>query len=63
MNIASGASPSSVNVTISRADEFLADNDCNDWDGLSENTQKKVLRWKTKLDEYNNGLVGPGHCD
>jgi uncharacterized protein YfkK (UPF0435 family) len=22
-----------------------------------------ILEWKDKLDMYNNGLIGPGHCD
>jgi hypothetical protein len=63
LNIASGASGSAVSNTISRADEFLADNDWTDWDSLSGSMQSRILRWQTKLDEYNNGLVGPGHCD
>lgn len=63
LNIANGAGPNSVGNTISKADEFLADNNCDDWDGLSSSKQKCILRWHKKLDEYNNGLVGPGHCD
>jgi hypothetical protein len=63
LNIANGANPSAVGNTISQADDFLADHDCHDWDSLPNNVQKKILRWKDKLDDYNNGLVGPGHCD
>ncbi len=63
LNIANGANGSAVGNTITKADEFLADYDWTDWDSLSDSMQDKVLRWKTKLDDYNNGLVGPGHCD
>jgi hypothetical protein len=63
LNIANGASGSSVGNAINNADEFLADHDWTDWDGLSNNVQKMILRWHKKFDEYNNGLIGPGHCD
>lgn len=63
LNIANGANGSAVNNTINNADEFLADHDCTDWDGLSNNVQKMILRWHNKLDDYNNGDIGPGHCD
>jgi hypothetical protein len=63
LNIASGASESSVKNTISKADEFIADNCYGDWDSLSSADQAKVLRWHDKLDDYNNGIIGPGHCD
>lgn len=63
LNIANGASNSSVKNTISKADAWLAMYDCTDWGSLSDSKQNKVLAWKDKLDGYNNGDVGPGHCD
>jgi hypothetical protein len=63
LNIANGAAGSSVGNTIENADEFLADHNWTDWDSLANNVQKMILRWHKKLDEYNNGIVGPGHCD
>ncbi len=63
LNIANGANGSAVGNTIIRADEFLAVNDWNDWDTLSKADKGKVSRWHIKLDDYNNGDIGPGHCD
>lgn len=63
LNIKSGASGSAVSNTIMRADEILAEYSWEDWDTMASNVQKKVLQYHLKLDEYNNGLVGPGHCD
>jgi hypothetical protein len=30
---------------------------------LSKTARQQVLAWATALDNYNNGLIGPGHCD
>jgi len=62
LNIANGANGAAVSRTISRADAFLADNNCDDWDSLSDRMKTRVGKWHQKLDDYNNGLVGPGHC-
>ena len=63
LNIANGASGSAVASTIAGADVFLATYDWNDWSGLSNSKKNKVNNWHTKLDNYNNGIIGPGHCD
>jgi hypothetical protein len=63
LNIASGASSSSIASVISAADAFLANNDSLSWAGLSKASQQTVLGWMTSLDNYNNGLNGPRHCD
>lgn len=64
LNIANGANGASVGNTINnKADPFLADHYWTDWDTLSSSEQAKVLKWKDKLDDYNNGIVGPGHCN
>ncbi len=63
LNISNGAAGSAVGNTIDNADDFLADYDWIDWNSLSKNVQKMILRWHDKLDDYNNGLIGPGHCD
>ena len=63
LNIANGANGSSVGNTISKADAFLADHHWSSWSSLSDSDQNKVLRWKDKFDDYNNGVIGPGHCD
>ncbi len=63
LNIAAGASNGAVASIISAADTFLATHNYLDWASLSKTNQKLVLNWQSKLDNYNNGLIGPGHCD
>jgi len=61
LNIAYGTDPADVVDLIATCDGFLALYDWNDWQylGLGKNT---VLRWKSTLDNYNTGLIGPGYC-
>ncbi|MBI3537144.1 MAG: hypothetical protein HY070_06275, partial [Chloroflexi bacterium] len=62
LNIANGADGSTVSKTISDADKFLATHNANDWSALSSRDKNTVLGWASTLDNYNNGLIGPGHC-
>lgn len=62
LNIASGASSAAVSATIATADAFLATNAASSWSSLPNQTKAQVNSWMTALDNYNNGLVGPGHC-
>jgi len=62
LNIANGADGSAVTSTIAAADAFLANNNSTNWSGLSKAQKAQVLAWMTTLDNYNNGLTGPGHC-
>ena len=34
-----------------------------DTPGISDDDRMMVLAWKTSFDDYNNGDIGPGHCD
>jgi hypothetical protein len=63
LNGASGANLSSVASVIAAADAFLATNNSLDWAGLSSAQKTTVNGWATTLDNYNNGLVGPEHCE
>lgn len=63
LNIASGASGSAVSSVIAAADAFLAQYDSASWSTLSKAQKQQVLSWMTTLDNYNNGLIGPAHCD
>jgi len=63
LNIANGADGSAINATISSADAFLATHFWTSWDSLSKSDKKLVLGWMELLDDYNNGDIGPGHCD
>ena len=62
LNIANGADGSAVAGTIQQADSFLATNN-KLWGDLSKAKKNQVLSWATTLDKYNNGLIGPGHCN
>jgi len=63
LNIAGGANGSAVALTIAAADAFLATHNSTDWKGLSKSQKQMVLDWMSTLDSYNNGVIGPGHCD
>jgi hypothetical protein len=63
LNIANGASGSAVLQTITQADLFLATHAAGDWNALSSAQRQQVLTWAATLDDYNNGKIGPAHCD
>jgi len=63
LSIADGASPDDVSDIIDMADEFLAMYDYTDWNMLEMEDLNMVNSWKDMLDDYNNGIIGPGHCD
>ncbi len=60
LNVASGASATEgVTAAIRDAREFLLAN-CG---GVPASEAATVLALKDVLDSYNNGVIGPGHCD
>ena len=63
LNIASGANGSAISQTIAQADAFLATHAAADWHSLSAAERQSVLTWASTLDDYNNGKIGPGHCN
>ncbi len=63
LNIAAGADDTDVAAVIAAADDFLADHYYTDWNSLDKPTKHMVLDWMSDFDDYNNGLIGPGHCD
>jgi hypothetical protein len=63
LNIANGATGSAVLQTITQADLFLATHAASDWGSLSSTQRQQVLAWAATLDDYNNGRIGPAHCD
>jgi len=62
LSIAAGADGSAVASTISAADAFLAQNNAASWSSLTQAKKAQVNAWMTTLDNYNNGLIGPAHC-
>ena len=63
LNIANGASDEDITDVITDADDFLADDDWGDWDDLSHEDRHMINEWKNTLEDYNEGEIGPGHCD
>lgn len=63
LNIANGASSTAIADTIEDADEYLAEYDHEtDWKKLDKKIQRKIIALMNELDDYNNGLIGSGHC-
>ncbi|RJF72384.1 hypothetical protein D3875_13320 [Deinococcus cavernae] len=62
LNIAHQADGSAVSSVIAAADAFLALHDSASWATLSKADRAQVNAWMSALDDYNNGLTGPGHC-
>jgi hypothetical protein len=63
LNIKNGADDSAVAKTIAAADAFLETHDSTSWSALTKKEKNQVLIWATTLDNYNNGIIGPGHAD
>jgi len=63
LNLANGADGSAIAAAIQDADEFLGQYNHLDWASLSKAQKTMVNNLMTLFDDYNNGLVGPGHCD
>ncbi len=63
LNMASGASDDDISGALAVADEFLAEYDWMDWDSLTKRQKKMVNSLKSTFDDYNNGDIGPGHCE
>ena len=63
LNGANGADLGAVADEIDEAHQILTDYSCEDWDSLSKRDKKAILKLKTTFDKYNNGEIGPGHCD
>lgn len=63
LSFAAGADDSAVADVVSAADDFLAEHGWGSWYELSKTDQKMVNEWMETLDMYNNGEIGPGHCD
>lgn len=62
LNIANKADGSAVASTITAADAFLATHDSTSWSTLTKTQQNQVLGWATTLENYNSGIIGPGHA-
>lgn len=62
LNVANGADPSSISNTIDDADLLIGDSEIPPV-GKDKLKPKETSSLIKILDSYNNGLIGPGHCD
>lgn len=63
LSIASGASGFDIQSEISEADAFLATHDWNAWNSMTRPDKHDIIELMSTFDDYNNGYIGPGHCD
>ncbi len=59
LNIAAGADYSAIIDELAEADAYLAENFWTDW----KKKDKTAIMLMSTFDDYNNGIIGPGHCD
>jgi hypothetical protein len=61
LNILNGASSTpAVDAAIAGAEAFFAVKTPSS--PLNNATKNQIRAWASTLDQYNNGLIGPGHC-
>jgi hypothetical protein len=61
LNVLNGASTTpAVDAALASAETFFTYN--MPTTTLSRSVRTNVLNWAATLDQYNNGLIGPGHC-
>lgn len=63
LNNYNGADISEIWQVFGAADRFLATHNAGDWKSLGKAEKAQVLSWMNTLDQYNNGVIGPGHAD
>ena len=62
LNIVNGAdTTAAVSAAITGAEAFFPGKTPST--SLNNATKNQVKGWATTLDRFNNGLIGPGHCD
>ena len=60
LNVAAGADPAAIETTLVEADAWLVANPLGSDPGNPERGEGIALA--ALLDDYNNGVTGPGHC-
>ena len=65
LNVENGASPSTIQTTLEDADEWMAQFDGKLPNRIKTNTKQGqiAVELAETLDQYNNGIIGLGHCD
>ena len=62
LSIAQGATGASIASAIAAADAYLATRNQSDWAGLTKAQQAEVNGMASTFDQFNNGVIGPQHC-
>ncbi len=62
LNLLAGANPTDVADAFNEATEFLKDHTQDTVEG-NKDLEKKCVELGGILDDFNNGRIGPGHCD
>ena len=60
LNVANGADPSAAQATINAASAWMAQNPVGS--KPKDPTRQVGIDYSVILDNYNNGIIGPGHC-
>jgi hypothetical protein len=63
MNAKSASVPAAVASAIADAATYFGKASPNDWSANGTYSKDQLTGWADLLDSYNNGKVGPGHCD
>jgi len=63
MNSKSASVPTAVATAIANATIYFGKATPNDWSANGSYSKDQLTGWSDLLDSYNNGKVGPGHCD
>jgi len=61
LNVLNGADPTAISDTLAHAETLLSANTPDT--KLSRQTRADFIATAGVLDQYNNGYIGPGHCD
>jgi hypothetical protein len=61
LNIANGANPATVSTTIANADALIGNLVVRPI-GTGNLPSSPAVGYANTLDDFNNGLIGPGHC-
>ena len=63
MNAKSASVPSNVAAAIASATTYFGKATPSNWSAGGAYSKDQLTGWADLLDGYNNGQVGPGHCD
>jgi len=63
MTAKSASVPAAVATALASATTYFGKATPNDWSANGSYSKDQLTSWAGLLDSYNNGKIGPGHCD